>query len=59
MFRKLAIFLVMLTAFATAQAQQKKRVAVMNFDYATVRSTVASATRPCTLTLTVGRRAAF
>lgn len=27
---------------ATAQAQQKKRVAVMNFDYATVQSAVAS-----------------
>ena len=42
MFRKLAIFLVALTALTTAQAQQKKRVAVMNFDYATVRSYVAS-----------------
>jgi curli biogenesis system outer membrane secretion channel CsgG len=42
MFRKLAVFVVVLTALTTAQAQQKKRVAVMNFDYATVRSTVAS-----------------
>jgi len=42
MFRKLAIFVVVLTALTTAQAQQKKRVAVMNFDYGTVRSTVAS-----------------
>jgi curli biogenesis system outer membrane secretion channel CsgG len=42
MFRKAAVFLVALTALTTAQAQQKKRVAVMNFDYATVRSTVAS-----------------
>ena len=42
MFRKLAVFLVVLTALTTAQAQQKKRVAVMNFDYATVRSYVAS-----------------
>jgi curli biogenesis system outer membrane secretion channel CsgG len=42
MFRKSAIVLVVLAALSTAQAQQKKRVAVMNFDYATVRSTVAS-----------------
>src|ERR1039457_2171594 len=42
MFRKLAVFLVVLTALTTAQAQQKKRVAVMNFDYATVRSYVGS-----------------
>src|ERR1017187_6729779 len=42
MFRKLAVFLVVLTALTSAQAQQKKRVAVMNFDYATVRSYVAS-----------------
>jgi curli biogenesis system outer membrane secretion channel CsgG len=42
MFRKSAAFLFVLAALMTAQAQQKKRVAVMNFDYATVRSTVAS-----------------
>jgi len=42
MFRKSALFLVFLTALTTAQAQQKKRVAVMNFDYATVRSSVAA-----------------
>src|ERR1035441_1560346 len=42
MFRKSAVLILVLTAFTTAHAQQKKRVAVMNFDYATVRSTVAS-----------------
>ena len=42
MFRKSAVFLVLLAALTTAQGQQKKRVAVMNFDYATVRSQVAS-----------------
>ena len=31
-----------LTVLATAQAQHKKRVAVMDFDYATVRSSVSS-----------------
>ncbi|MGA2723864.1 MAG: CsgG/HfaB family protein [Bryobacteraceae bacterium] len=42
MFRKSAVLVFVLAALATAQAQQKKRVAVMNFDYATVRSQVAS-----------------
>jgi curli biogenesis system outer membrane secretion channel CsgG len=42
MFRKSAVLLLALTALTTAHAQQKKRVAVMNFDYATVRSYVAS-----------------
>src|SRR5215472_14697403 len=34
--------LVLLTLAAGAEAQQKKRVAVMNFDYATVQSGVAA-----------------
>jgi curli biogenesis system outer membrane secretion channel CsgG len=42
MFRKSAVLLLALTALTAAQAQEKKRVAVMNFDYATVRSYVAS-----------------
>jgi curli biogenesis system outer membrane secretion channel CsgG len=42
MFRKSAAFVLFLAALTTAQAQQKKRVAVMNFDYATVRSAVAT-----------------
>jgi curli biogenesis system outer membrane secretion channel CsgG len=42
MFRKSAVLVLALTALTTAQAQEKKRVAVMNFDYATVRSYVAS-----------------
>jgi curli biogenesis system outer membrane secretion channel CsgG len=42
MFRKSAVFLAVLAALTTAQAQQKKRVAVMNFDYGTVRSDVAA-----------------
>ncbi|MGA2268219.1 MAG: CsgG/HfaB family protein [Bryobacteraceae bacterium] len=42
MFRKSAAFVLVLTALTTAEAQQRKRVAVMNFDYGTVRSTVAS-----------------
>jgi curli biogenesis system outer membrane secretion channel CsgG len=42
MFRKSAVLVLALTALTAAQAQEKKRVAVMNFDYATVRSYVAS-----------------
>jgi curli biogenesis system outer membrane secretion channel CsgG len=42
MLRKLAAFVLFLAALTTAQAQQKKRVAVMNFDYATVQSGVAA-----------------
>jgi len=36
------IFLALATSIGVSQAQQKKRVAVMNFDYATVHSSVAS-----------------
>jgi curli biogenesis system outer membrane secretion channel CsgG len=36
------IFLGLATCIGVSQAQQKKRVAVMNFDYATVHSSVAS-----------------
>lgn len=39
---KIAIFAVWFTLIAAAAAQQKKRVAVMNFDYATVQSGVAA-----------------
>ncbi|HUI53529.1 MAG TPA: CsgG/HfaB family protein [Bryobacteraceae bacterium] len=39
---KIPIILSLVMMVGTAQAQQKKRVAVMNFDYATVQSTVAS-----------------
>ena len=42
MFRKSAVLLLALTALTAAQAQEKKRVAVMNFDYGTVRSAVAT-----------------
>jgi curli biogenesis system outer membrane secretion channel CsgG len=42
MFRKSAILVFVLAALTAAQAQQKKRVAVMNFDYGTVRSAVAT-----------------
>jgi curli biogenesis system outer membrane secretion channel CsgG len=42
MFRRSAVLVLVLAALTTAQAQQKKRVAVMNFDYATVRSEVAT-----------------
>jgi curli biogenesis system outer membrane secretion channel CsgG len=35
-------FVLFLTLIAGAEAQQKKRVAVMNFDYATVQTTVAA-----------------
>ncbi|MGB7722138.1 MAG: CsgG/HfaB family protein, partial [Bryobacteraceae bacterium] len=34
--------LLALSALTAAQAQEKKRVAVMNFDYGTVRSAVAT-----------------
>ena len=40
--RPFAIIVLLLTLFVVAQAQQKKRVAVMNFDYATVRSSVSA-----------------
>jgi curli biogenesis system outer membrane secretion channel CsgG len=42
MFVRTAGVLVLLTLAAGAEAQQKKRVAVMNFDYATVQSGVAA-----------------
>jgi curli biogenesis system outer membrane secretion channel CsgG len=42
MFRKSVVLLLALTALTAAQAQEKKRVAVMNFDYGTVRSAVAT-----------------
>jgi curli biogenesis system outer membrane secretion channel CsgG len=38
--RALATFVIFLTFASGAEAQQKRRVAVMNFDYATVRSNV-------------------
>ena len=38
--RRAAAFVLFLTVLHTAEAQQKKRVAVMNFDYGTVRSYV-------------------
>ena len=40
MHRKIAFFALILAALPAAQGQQKKRVAVMNFDYATVQSGV-------------------
>src|ERR1022692_4487470 len=40
--RTILSFVVFLTLISTAPAQQKKRVAVMNFDYATVQSGVAA-----------------
>jgi curli biogenesis system outer membrane secretion channel CsgG len=40
--RRIAIFVLCLTFVAGASAQQKKLVAVMNFDYATVQSGVAA-----------------
>ena len=40
--RRVAGFVLSLTLVAGAPAQQKKRVAVMNFDYATVESSVAA-----------------
>jgi curli biogenesis system outer membrane secretion channel CsgG len=40
--RKTVPFVLFLTLVAAAPAQQKKRVAVMNFDYATVQSSVAA-----------------
>ena len=40
--RALTGLLVFATALVSANAQQKKRVAVMNFDYATVQSSVAA-----------------
>ena len=40
--RRIASFVLFLTLVAAAPAQQKKRVAVMNFDYATVQSGVAA-----------------
>ena len=40
--RRIAGFVLSLTLVAGAPAQQKKRVAVMNFDYATVQSGVAA-----------------
>jgi len=40
--RKTASFILFITLIAGAGAQQKKRVAVMNFDYATVQSGVAA-----------------
>lgn len=40
--RKTASFILFITLIAGAPAQQKKRVAVMNFDYATVQSGVAA-----------------
>jgi curli biogenesis system outer membrane secretion channel CsgG len=40
--RRTASFLLFFTLIAGAPAQQKKRVAVMNFDYATVQSGVAA-----------------
>jgi curli biogenesis system outer membrane secretion channel CsgG len=42
MFRKLAALGLFLAVLAAAQAPRKKRVAVMNFDYATVQSGVAA-----------------
>ena len=39
---RIALFILFFTLVATAPAQQKKRVAVMNFDYATVQSGVAA-----------------
>ncbi len=42
MSRLVSLFLVLITLAPTAGAQQKKRVAVMNFDYGTVRNYVAS-----------------
>ncbi|MCX6632980.1 MAG: curli production assembly protein CsgG, partial [Candidatus Solibacter sp.] len=40
--RGIASFVLCFTLIAGAGAQQKKRVAVMNFDYATVQSGVAA-----------------
>jgi curli biogenesis system outer membrane secretion channel CsgG len=40
--RRIASFVMCLTLVAGASAQQKKRVAVMDFDYATVRTSVAA-----------------
>ena len=40
--RRIASFMLCLTLVAGASAQQKKRIAVMNFDYATVQSGVAA-----------------
>ena len=40
--RRIAGFVLFLTLIAGAPAQQKKRVAVMNFDYATVQSSVSA-----------------
>jgi curli biogenesis system outer membrane secretion channel CsgG len=39
---RITCFVLFLTLIAGAEAQQKKRVAVMNFDYATVHSSVAA-----------------
>ena len=39
---RIATFVLFLTLTAAAPAQQRKRVAVMNFDYATVQSGVAA-----------------
>jgi curli biogenesis system outer membrane secretion channel CsgG len=40
--RRIASFVLCLTMVAAASAQQRKRVAVMDFDYGTVRSSVAA-----------------
>src|SRR5947207_2662320 len=42
MYRRIASALLLITLAGSAQAQQKKRVAVMNFDYATVQGGVAA-----------------
>src|SRR6266705_3400571 len=39
---RIAAFVLFLTVISGAEAQQKKRVAVMNFDYATVHSIVSA-----------------